>query len=97
MDMDFKSKFSNVTCKANIQYIYLNVSRKNLLSIVRRKVKKTHLMVHTPLSAKVSTNLTKVWNNLLRTHFKPNTLLGKLFNKNTLELSYCTTATLIKS
>ena len=51
-------------------------------------------MVHTPLSAQVSTNLTKVLNNLLRTHFKPNTLLGKLFNKNNLKLSYSTTANL---
>ena len=51
-------------------------------------------MVHTPLSAQVSTNLTKVLNNLLRTHFKPNTLLGKLFNKNNLKLSYSTNANL---
>ena len=51
-------------------------------------------MVHTPLSAQVLTNLTKVLNNLLKAHFKPNTLLGKLFNKNNLKLSYSTTANL---
>ena len=33
-------------------------------------------------------------NNLVKKYYKPNTLLGKLFNKNKLKLSYSTTTNL---
>ena len=43
-----------------------------------------------PFSTNVSTNLTKAFNNIISKHFKRDTLLGKLFNKNNLKLSYST-------
>ena len=43
-----------------------------------------------PFSTCVSTNITKVFNNLIIKHFKKDTLLGKLFNLNNLKLSYST-------
>ena len=61
----------------------------------KKKSRKRKIIWFTPpFSAQVSTNLTKVLNNLVKKHFKPNTLLGKLFNKNNLKLSYSTTANL---
>ena len=47
-----------------------------------------------PFSSQVTTNITKVFNNLIDKYFKKGTLLGKLFNKNSLKLSYSTTANL---
>ena len=41
-----------------------------------------------PFSNEVATNLTKLFNSLIKKHFKPGTLMGKLFNKNNLKLSY---------
>ena len=61
----------------------------------KKKNRKRKIIWYTPpFSAQVSTNLTKILNNLVKKHFKPNTLLGKLFNKNNLKLSYSTTANL---
>ena len=41
-----------------------------------------------PFSNEVATNLSKLFNSLVKKHFKPGTLMGKLFNKNNLKLSY---------
>ena len=43
-----------------------------------------------PFSNTVSTNLTRTFNKLISIHFKKDTLLGKLFNKNNCKLSYST-------
>ena len=59
-----------------------------------RSRKRKIIWFNPPYSAQVSTNLTRVFNGLVKKHFRPNTLLGKLFNKNNLKLSYSTTANL---
>ena len=44
-----------------------------------------------PWSRNVATNITKLFNDLIRKHFKKGTLMGRLFNKNTVKLSYSCT------
>ena len=44
-----------------------------------------------PWADNVETNITKVFNRLVKKHFREGTLMGRLFNKNNLKVSYCTT------
>lgn len=44
-----------------------------------------------PWADNVRTNITRAFNNLVNKHFLRGTLMGRLFNKNNLKLSYCTT------
>ena len=61
---------------------------------VKRSRKRKVMWFNPPFSSQVTTNITKVFNNLIEKYFKKGTLLGKLFNKNSLKLSYSTTANL---
>ena len=60
----------------------------------RRTRKRKIIWYNPPFSSQVSSNLTLIFYNLIKKHFKPDTLLGRLFNKNTMKLSYSTTANL---
>ena len=54
----------------------------------KRKRSRKIVWFNPPYSNEVSTNITKLFNNIIAKHFKPGTLMGKLFNKNNLKLSY---------
>ena len=56
----------------------------------KRKRSRVVTWFNPPFSTTVSTNITRVFNNLINKHFKKDTLLGKLFNKNNCKLSYST-------
>ena len=57
-------------------------------------------MFNPPFSIALSTNVGKSFLQLLRHHFPPSNKLHKIFNKNTVKVSYCCTqnvASIIKS
>ena len=56
----------------------------------KRKRLRVTTWFNPPFNSNVTTNITKVFNNLMRKHFKKDTLLGKLFNRNNCKLSYST-------
>ena len=60
----------------------------------KRTRKRRIIWFNPPYSCQVSTNVTQMFNKLIDKHFKPGTLLRKLFNPNNLKLSYSTTANL---
>ena len=56
----------------------------------KRKRSRVVTWFNPPFSTCVSTNITKIFNNLINKHFQKGTLLGNLFNKNNCKLSYST-------
>ena len=56
----------------------------------KRKRSRVVTWFNPPFSTTVSTNISKIFNNLVNKHFKKDSLLGRLFNKNNCKLSYST-------
>ena len=55
----------------------------------RRQRKRNVVWFNPPYSMNVKTNVGKVFFNLLNLHFPPHHRMRKLFNKNTVKVSYC--------
>ena len=70
-----------------IQYIPPTVGNNR----VNRKRKRNVIYFCPPWNDALKTNLGKKFLALIDKHFKKNTFLGKLFNRNTVKLSYSTT------
>ena len=57
----------------------------------KRRTGRKILWFNPPYSTEVSSNVTRLFLNMLAKHFPPGSDLRKLFNKNNVKVSYCTT------
>ena len=70
-------------CKAKLQCIQLNLQQNN----TSRRTRKT-IWFNPPFSLNIKTNMAEMFSQLIGTHFPPANKLHKIFNRNTLKVSY---------
>ena len=90
---DVKLSYENALKDAGYEETALKYNKQPERTAKRSRKRKV-TWFNPPFSSQVTSNITKLFNNLIEKYFKKGTLLGKLFNKNSLKLSYSTTANL---
>ena len=68
--------------------------RKKKQNTQKRKRIRNIVWFHPPFSRNVTTNVAKTFLNLLDEHFHKSNKLHKIFNRNTVKVSYCCTVNL---
>ena len=83
---DYEEALKKCGYKAKLQYIQPNLQQNN----TRRRTQKI-IWFNPPFSVKVKTNVAKIFLQLIDTHFPPANKLHKIFNRNTVKVSYSCT------
>ena len=66
--------------------------KPNIDTVTNKKQRKRNIIwFNPPYSKNVKTNIRKIFLNLIKKHFPPHHKFHKLFNKNTVKISYCCT------
>ena len=81
-----KKHWKNVITKAKLQYIQPNFQQNN----ARKRTQKI-IWFNPPFSWNVKTNMAKMFLQLIDTNFPPTNKLHKIFNSNTVKVSYSCT------
>ena len=88
-----KGKYENALKHSGYNHISLKY-QPLIASNLKHKRKRNTIWFNPPFSCNVSTNVAKKFLQLLDKHFPPSNSLHRIFNRNTVKVSYCCTKNL---
>ena len=81
--------YENALKRINYQHILHYSDNTKQDGTPKRKRTKNVIWFNPPFRKNVKTNIGKQFLNLIDTHFPPSSTLHRLFNRNTVKISYC--------